>query len=101
MAHQIGLLTEELYRILPQLTQTSSGSHPKLSTPLTLPAPPPCPSWHEAHVLDPEPYVGNLGRCKAFLLQGSLVYAQCPHTYASEEAKVACIMGLLRGDALA
>lgn len=54
-----------------------------------------------AHVPDPETYASNLGRCKAFLLPSSLMFAQHPLTNATEEPKVAYIMGLQRVDALA
>lgn len=84
-----------------QLTQMFTGPRPSQTNLGTLPAPSPSPPLHEAHVPDPEPYAGNLVRCKPFLLQCSVVFGQHPLTYATEEAKVAYIMGLPRGDALA
>ncbi|KAI2655590.1 Transposon Tf2-6 polyprotein [Labeo rohita] len=70
-------------------------------------AAPPVPSRQtahpsrEVHVPDPEPYSGDLGKCKSFLLQCSLVFGQRPLTYSTDEAKISYIMGLLRGNALA
>ncbi|KAF7640649.1 hypothetical protein LDENG_00025800, partial [Lucifuga dentata] len=42
-----------------------------------------------------------MGGCKAFLFQCSLVFSQRAVTYATDEAKIAYIIGLLRGRALA
>ena len=42
-----------------------------------------------------------LGKCKSFLLQCSLVFGQRPCTYATDEAKISYLVGLLRGNALA
>ena len=56
---------------------------------------------NQVHISDPEPYSGDLGKCKSFLLQCSLVFAQRPLTYESDDARISYLMGLLRGNALA
>lgn len=66
-------------------------------------APYPIQSVHyprEPHVPAPERYAGDLGTCRAFLIQCSLVFGQQPLTYSSESSKIAYIMGLLKGKAL-
>lgn len=50
----------------------------------------------EDHVPDPEP--GDLGRCRSFLLQCSLVFV---NAYATDKARVTYIVRLLKGGALA
>lgn len=57
-------------------------------------------SSREPHVVDPEPYSGDPNKCKSFLLQCSLVFGQKYLTYASDEARVQYVVGLLRGRAL-
>lgn len=68
------------------------------------PAPPPPPSLpqplRESPVPSPEPYAGDLGRCKGFQLQCSLVFSRQPVTFTTDQAKVAYVTGLLRGRAL-
>lgn len=59
------------------------------------------PQFRESHVPDPEHYSGDMGKCGAFLLQCSLVFSQKPYTYTTDCSKIAFVMGLLRGRALA
>uniref|UniRef100_A0A8C5HTM3 Gypsy retrotransposon integrase-like protein 1 n=3 Tax=Gouania willdenowi TaxID=441366 RepID=A0A8C5HTM3_GOUWI len=47
----------------------------------------------------PERYAGDLGSCQAFLTQVSLVFELQPTSYASDRAKIAYLIGLLRGPA--
>uniref|UniRef100_A0A8C9XJ24 DUF4939 domain-containing protein n=1 Tax=Sander lucioperca TaxID=283035 RepID=A0A8C9XJ24_SANLU len=54
----------------------------------------------EPWVSPPERYDGNLGQCKTFLMQCGLVFDLQPHSYATEKAKIAYLIGLLRGAAL-
>lgn len=54
----------------------------------------------ETPVPPPEPYCGEVGKTKGFLLQCSQVFNQQPQTFASDQAKVSYVTGLLRGRAL-
>ena len=65
-----------------------------------LPSPPPPQPLRESPVPPPEPYAGDLGRCKGFQLQCSLVFSRQPVTFTTDQAKVAYVTGLLRGRAL-
>ena len=57
-------------------------------------------SIREPSVPAPERFDGNLGECRSFLLQCSLVFGQQPSTYASDRAKISYLIGCLRGAAL-
>lgn len=54
----------------------------------------------EPWVSPPERYDGDLGQCKTFLMQCGLVFDLQPLTYATEKAKIAYLIGLLRGTTL-
>uniref|UniRef100_A0A671UQD5 Retrotransposon gag domain-containing protein n=1 Tax=Sparus aurata TaxID=8175 RepID=A0A671UQD5_SPAAU len=71
-----------------------------LSAPATQAAPATTHSAREPWVSPPERYDGNLGQCKTFLMQCGLVFDLQPLTYATEKAKIAYLIGLLRGAAL-
>lgn len=49
----------------------------------------------------PERYAGDLGTCKSFLMQCSLIFDQQPSRYVTDRAKVAFMMGSMTGRALA
>eukprot|EP00063_Salmo_salar_P085404 XP_014060239.1 PREDICTED: protein FAM127C-like [Salmo salar] len=66
----------------------------------TQPAPSLPPLLREPFVPTPKRYDGNLGACRAFLLQCLLVYEQQPYAYASEWAKISFLIGSLCGAAL-
>ena len=67
------------------------------------PGPTPGPPLHqrEPHVPAPERYNGDLGSCRAFLVQCSVVFEQQPTTYATDRSRIAYLLGSLKGDALA
>lgn len=65
------------------------------------PAPVASPGQREVRVVDPEPYYGDLERCRGFLLQCRRVFQQQPLSFAVDEAKKNYLIGLLRGRALA
>ena len=78
------------------------------STPPIAQLKPPAPSLHqlapqpkEPLIPDPERYAGDLGTCKSFLIQCSLVFEQQSLTYSTDRANTAYIIVLLRGNALA
>lgn len=54
----------------------------------------------EAFVPPPAPYSGDLGSCKSFLTQCSLIFEQQPMTYSNDCTKIAYLIGCLRGHAL-
>jgi len=58
------------------------------------------PRNRECFVPSPDPYDGASGGCRGFLLQCRFVFNQQPRTYASNYARVAYTVGLLRGRAL-
>ena len=53
----------------------------------------------ESFIPTPVRYSGELGRCRQFLHQCSLVFEQQPLTYASDRTKTAFIMSLLSDQA--
>lgn len=53
----------------------------------------------EPSVATPEPYGGEPGECRPFLMQCSLVFDQQPLSYPTERSRVAYLINLLRGRA--
>lgn len=77
-----------------------------LTAPLILPTDasspaPPSPPAKEPWVLPPEMYEGDLVLSSSFLLQCNLVIYQQPFSYAMDKERIAYLMGLLQGKALA
>ena len=68
------------------------------STMQTMPAP---ALPRDSHVSDPDPFFGDLDKCRGFLLQCGLVFQQRPVSFSSDVAKLNYVIGLLRGRALA
>uniref|UniRef100_A0A673W617 DUF4939 domain-containing protein n=1 Tax=Salmo trutta TaxID=8032 RepID=A0A673W617_SALTR len=54
----------------------------------------------EPFVPAPKRYNGNLGACRAFVVQCSLVYEQQPYADASERAKISFLIGSVCGTVL-
>ena len=82
---------------------TSQAFPPQHAAQPTAPPPPPAALLHqlrEAVIPTPERYAGDLGNCRAFLFQCTLVFEQQPSTYHTDGARVAYVMSLLRGRAL-
>ena len=65
-----------------------------LAAAVTVPVP-------DSRVTDPEPFGGELEKCRGFLLQCSLVFKQRPRAFSVDSAKIHYVIGLLRGKALA
>lgn len=99
LVNQIAQLTNQVAMLTSHLAQTVPAAQPSQSAPPTPSAPP--SQSRESYVTDPEPFAGDLDKCRGFLLQCSLVFNQRPHTFPSDQSKVHYIMGLLRGRALA
>ena len=49
----------------------------------------------------PDSYAGDVGGCKGFLLQCTLTITQSPCSFPFDSAKIAFVIGLLEGKALA
>lgn len=49
----------------------------------------------DSYACDSEPFDGNLGQCRGFLLQCRVIFSQRLHLFASDEAKINYIIGLL------
>lgn len=74
-------------------TQLSPSAQASASAPASLPD-------RDPYVPAPERYDGHLGQCHSFLLQCGLVFDQQPRTYPTDRARIAFVIGLLRGEAL-
>ncbi|KAK2899294.1 hypothetical protein Q8A73_012423 [Channa argus] len=104
--HRMLRIEEALDRNSQQLSQVTDTLRVQCSMsassaePAPPPQPPTAPAVRELYVPPPEPFSGDLDKCRGFLLQCRLVFAQQPQTYASDAAKVAYVVGLLRGRAL-
>lgn len=89
---QVTHLTDQLTSRLPP---QPSGPVPSVNP---VPIPPPV-SPKEPYVPPPEPYAGDSGNCRGFLLRCSLVFDQQPLSYPSDRSKIAYVINLLRGRA--
>ncbi|KAK2912286.1 hypothetical protein Q8A73_006399 [Channa argus] len=104
--HRMRRIEEALDRNSQQLSQVTDTLRIQCSMsassaePAPPPQPPTAPAVRESYVPPPEPFSGDLDKCRGFLLQCHLVFAQQPQTYASDAAKVAYVVRLLRGRAL-
>ena len=105
----IGRHEQALQQILTQL-QSLTATLQQAAPPVVVPAAPPAPAPQvaeeaaarsEPHLPPPERYSGDPGGCRGFLLQCSLAFEQQPSRFPSERAKVAYIISLLSGRALA
>ncbi|KAF7645474.1 hypothetical protein LDENG_00203960, partial [Lucifuga dentata] len=85
MVNQIIQLTHQVALLTSQLASSASTALPVQSA---LQAPPPAsPQPRESYVPDPEPFMGELSKCRGFLLQCSLVFNQRPLTFPSDQSK--------------
>lgn len=94
--HRIGTQVEQLSS-QPTPPQPATQADPPTATP---PPAPPVYQPREPNIPPPERYAGDLGTCRAFLTQCSLIFDQQPYTYCTDAAKIAFVMGLLKGKAL-
>lgn len=98
---QIAQLTAQVAMLTSHLSQSAQPAQATQPSPPTPPPLPPLPPQRESYAPDPEPFAGDLDKCRGFLLQCSLVFNQRPQTFPSDQSKVHYILGLLRGRALA
>ena len=82
------------------LAPLTTAPPPSASPPPASTLPTHLPQAREPLIPAPECYAGDMGTCRAFLIQCSLVFSQQPLTYPTERAKIAYIMGSLKGNAL-
>lgn len=94
IGHQVNLFTTQLPAAASSSTTAAVSNSPSTSA-----APLSSPPGREAFVPPPEQYSGDLGLCGSFLLQCSHVFDLQPASYASDKAKIAYTMNLLRGRA--
>jgi len=106
VAETLRSLSASIQRIGTQVDRISSQPPPPLPpTQANLPtaassSAPPAFQPREPHIPSPERYAGDLGTCRAFLTQCSLVLDLRPYSYSTDAAKIAFVMGLLKGSAL-
>lgn len=48
----------------------------------------------------PEPFHGEVGKCRGFVLQCRMIFQQFPYAFRQDASKIAYVVGLLRGRAL-
>lgn len=54
----------------------------------------------DAYMCDPEPFDGDIDKCRGFLLQCRLVFSQRSRMFPSDAAKINYVIGLLQGQVL-
>jgi len=81
--------------------QMNLPSRPESQPPVPTPAVSASVPVKEPWVPPPDRYEGDFGLCRSFLLQCDLVFSQQPLSYSTEQSRIAYLMGLLRGNALA
>ena len=109
--HSQALREVMAFRLSARVTQMGAQldllvSHATASPPATVPPPVPttpasAAQAREPFIPAPERYAGDMGMCRAFLIQCSLVFDQQPLTYPIDRSRIAFILGSLRGNALA
>ncbi|XP_072125793.1 serine/threonine-protein phosphatase 2A 65 kDa regulatory subunit A beta isoform-like [Mobula birostris] len=81
-------ISDQVDRVSVHLTRSTPGTlsaqprQPEVATPYVSVTPPP----REPHIPEPEHYAADLGKCRAFLLQCSLVFEQQSSKYSTEKA---------------
>ncbi|CAJ1087325.1 hypothetical protein L3Q82_012289 [Xyrichtys novacula] len=95
-------MTRQMQQISAQLIEARGPPATAVSAaPASPPAalPPDSVHFKEPFVSHPEPFSGDFGSCSRFLFNCSLVFKLQPYSYASDEAKIAYTINLLRGKA--
>ncbi|XP_023208460.1 retrotransposon-like protein 1, partial [Xiphophorus maculatus] len=108
-----GQLMDQLKTTVSELaSQLASGMQPLNLAGAANPAPSPraeppappepagLPRGREISPPTPEHYSGEIGKCGGFLLQCSIVFARAPGSFPDDSAKIAYMVGLLKGKAL-
>lgn len=96
LMNQIGVLTHQISSTasaqVPLPPDQFQASESNQSAPLQ--------DVREVPVPNPEPFHGDLGSCRGFLLQCSNVFDLRPATFSTDKSKILFMVGLLRGRAL-
>ena len=102
LSTQNQVLLTEVTQLSTAMNQLTTRLNPA-GLPAPVPAPPPAapPANRDSYASDPEPFFGDVDKCRGFFLQCSMVFMQRPLTFSTEQSKVHYVMGLLRGRALA
>ena len=85
-------LTYQVSELSHQISSLAAASSPRVAPAAPVP---------DSRITDPEPFGGELDKCRGFLLQCSLVFKQRPQAFSVDSAKINYVIGLLRGRALA
>lgn len=99
MVNQISELTHQVSLLTSLLTSSVHPAPPPQSVPVAAAPVPPPP--RDSHATDPEPFSGQMDKCRGFLLQCAMMFQQRPQTFVSDQSKIQYLLGLLRGRALA
>jgi len=95
---QISQLTEQVARLTSHLTSPATAA--QFNQPGPDPPPMPIPTW-ESYAPNPEPFSGEVNKCRGFMLQCCLVFHQWPRTFPTDQSRVSFVIGLLKGRTLA
>lgn len=96
---QVSQLTSQVANLVTLTTLPPSASPPPVP-PTVAPGSAAAPALREPPTTSPEPFTGELNKCRGFLLQCRLVFQQKPLSFSTESSKVHYALGLLRGKAL-
>ena len=101
--HLLGQHDQALQEITTALRELTLAvrSQPPVAPEPSAPAPGPSASPREPAIPAPQRYGGDLGSCRSFLTQCSLVFEMQPQTYPTERSRIAYLIGSLSGEALA
>uniref|UniRef100_A0AAQ4Q1R1 Retrotransposon gag domain-containing protein n=1 Tax=Gasterosteus aculeatus aculeatus TaxID=481459 RepID=A0AAQ4Q1R1_GASAC len=91
-------LVAQIQQLTLRISQTESQSPPAAPPAAVSPPTPPGPAF-EPRIGAPERYGGDPESCSPFLTNCSILFALQPHTFASEEARVAFTINHLTGRA--
>lgn len=97
-------LINQVSQLTTQVANLASRLAPAAPAPVAIPpavnsTPPVVVSGREPSFPVPERYAGDLGSCHSFLTQVSLVFELQPLTYPTDRARIAFLLGLLKGPA--
>lgn len=107
LSHQGGLLGqhEQMIRALVDCHQSMAQHISNLAAQVTtltssVAFPAPSTPCRDFPIADPEPFHGEVERCRGFIFQCSKVFRQRPLSFASDVTRINYVLSLLRGKAL-